>query len=225
MFREFLFSLPSIRYSLPPLSSPESTDRRGFLRSCLQKGLIIGELAGIGGGAYILGRHAYYAILTRGVTDRRFTPEATLPQEEQATIPFQELRDGETLLGKRIALPRTGREDIPVELGFVSVATGRELRLRLPPPGPLRIFRATEQWDGVLATQHILDVLRENREHIRICSQYGAALLATVRCGDIAHQLKESQQRFPVISDVPFELRSPLITSDTRDISFERIDD
>lgn len=174
----------------------------------------------IGGGAYVLGRRAYYALLTRGVTDRRFTPEATLPQVEQTTIHFRELHDGETLLGKHIALPLPSGHDIAVDLGFVSVATGRELRLRIPP----RTFRITDEWNGVLVTQHILDVLRENRESIRICSQYGAALIEIVRCSDIARTLQESTNRTLVIPSVPFELRTPLIAHDTRDIHFERTD-
>lgn len=136
-------------------------------------------------------------------------------------IPFQELRDGETLLGKRITLPLPEGRGIDIEAGFVSVATGRELRLRIPP----RTFRVTEEWNGALVTQHILDVLRENREHIRLCSHYGAALVETVRCADIARHLSASSNRTFVMQSVPFELRAPFVAQDTRDIHFERIDE
>ena len=216
-------------YYTTPLSPPESTNRetvdrptrRGFLRSCLRTGIVLGELGVIGAGTYVLGRRAYHAILTGGMTDRRFIPEATLPQLEQAAIPFQALRDGETLLGKRITLPLREGKSIDVEAGFVSVATGRELRLRIPP----HTFRVTDEWNGALVTQHILDVLRENRENIRLCSQYGAALIETARCADIARQLSLSSHRTFVMESIPFELRTPFVAHNKRDIHFERIDE
>lgn len=167
----------------------------------------------------MLGRRAYHALLTRGIIDRRFLLEATLPQMEQAAIPFQELRDGETLLGKRIALPLPEGKSIDVEAGFISVATGRELRVRLPP----RTFRITDEWNGIPVTQHILDVLRENRESIRLCSQYGSALVDTARCADIARTLSLSPHRTLVMENIPFELRTPFVAHNERDIHFERI--
>ena len=199
----------------------EGTTRRGFLQKTIKTGLLAGELAVIGGGIYTLGRKAYRAVLTMGTTDQRFSPTATLPQVEQQAIPFTDVRDGETLLGKRITFPLPGNQTIDMELGFVSTTVGRDLRFRIPP----KVFRITDDFHSVVVGRYVLDVLRENREAIRIASEHGAALIEVTRCAAIAKTLREARERLIVITDVPFEIRSPWREAMTYDVHFERTDE
>lgn len=198
-----------------------SLDRRAFLRACTRSVVPIAETALIIAGGYVLFRQGYRRILTAGVEDRRFASEASLPDLPQEAIPFAQLADGETLLGKRIRLQQPPNGTIDVEAGFVSTPAGRDLRLRI---SPTHTFRSTDQFrDDTLISASILDVTREQRDRIRVSSLHGAALLSIQDCADVARRLRASADREIVIPGVPYELRSPFRKSGTVDLSFERL--
>lgn len=197
-----------------------SLDRRAFLLACARGTLPIAETALIVAGGYVLFRRGYHRILTAGVEDRRFASEASLPDLPQEAVPFTQLADGETLLGKRICLPLPPHGTIDVEAGFISTPAGRDLRLRV---SPTHTFRSTDQFrDDTFISASILDVTREQRDRIRVSSLHGAALLSLQDCADVARRLKASAERDIIISNVPYELRSPFRQSGTIDLHFER---
>lgn len=197
-----------------------SLDRRAFLHACARSAIPIAETALIVAGGYVLLRRGYHRILTVGVEDRRFASEASLPDLPQEVIPFAQLADGETLLGKRIRLPQDTNGTIEVEAGFVSTPAGRDLRLRV---SPTHTFRSTDQFrDDTFISASILDVTREQRDRIRVSSLHGAALLSLQDCADIVRRLRASAEREIIIPNVPYELRSPFRQSGIIDLHFER---
>ncbi len=175
----------------------------------------------IGAGLVLAARKGYRALMLHGVSDHRFAPASSLPEDTQPPVLFSTLRDGESVLGRGIRLPLPERKDIAVELGFVSILGGRDLRLRTGG----RTFRAMDEWEDRPASTFIFDIIRHDRNYLRAFSAYGSALLEVTRAAEIAQRLAHSRERTVTIDNIPLEVRGLVSQHLTGDVHFERVEE
>ena len=159
--------------------------------------------------------------MLHGANDRRSTQEASLPDGPKLPISLRDLRNGESILGRRLRLPLSERESIDMELGFVSILGGRDLRLRIGG----RLFRAIDEWEGRPASTFIFDVIRNDPDHVRAFSEYGSALLEVTRAASITQHLAKSHERTVTIDDIPVEVRGLVNQHLLGTAHFERVEE